>query len=56
MKKSQDQKEFENFARKKYPSSFDTGGMYNIYIDHVIRFAFECWMESKRIQADHAKG
>jgi hypothetical protein len=56
MKKTDQQKQFEKFARKKYPGSFETCGTNNVYFNPFIRFAFECWQESARIEREHAKG
>lgn len=62
-KKTQDQKEFENFISFNSYQCFDLSkrewkeiNEHGIYKDNSLQFGFECWMESKRLQKEHAQG
>jgi len=66
MKKTEDQKEFEKFAVKKSEEIRTEFGYLpkldfrrepnNEYGLPEVKLAFSCWVESKRIQREHAKG
>ena len=58
-KKTEDQKEFEGFIKKSEHRhvvlNFELNSRF-AYKDRFLQMGFDCWMESKRIQREHAQG